>query len=411
MIYVRVVLAYSGGLDTSVILKLMQEKLNAEVITVTVDVGQKDDFEKIEEKALKLGAVKHYTIDAKEEFAKNYLTKAIKSNALYEDAYPLATALARPLIAEKIVEIAKKENADAVAHGCTGKGNDQVRFDLAVKALYPEIQIVAPVREWGLTRDWEMEYAKKNGIPVKEKIYSIDENLWGRSIEGGILEDPSEEPPEEVFEWTLSPEKSPEKPEYVTIEFEEGIPVALNGKEMGLVELIETLNLLAGKHGVGRIDHIEDRTVGIKSREVYEAPAAVALIKAHKDLEKFVLTKWVLEFKEIVDSKWAWLVYNGLWFEPLREALDAFVDAVEKNVSGTVKLKLYNGNAIVVGRESQNALYDFDLATYEKSKYDQKLAIGFIELFGMQSVLAYSTASKHKLKDFESKKAAEKVAS
>ncbi|AHF79892.1 argininosuccinate synthase [Thermococcus paralvinellae] len=409
----KVVLAYSGGLDTSVILKLMQEKLNAEVITVTVDVGQKDDFKKIEEKALKFGAVKHYTIDAKEEFAKEYLAKAIKANALYEGAYPLATALARPLIAKKIVEIAKKENADAIAHGCTGKGNDQVRFDLAVKALYPEIKIIAPVREWGLTRDWEMEYAKKNGIPVKEKIYSIDENLWGRSIEGGILEDPSEEPPQEVFEWTLSPEKTPEKPEYVTIEFEEGVPVALNGKEMNLVELIETLNFIAGKHGVGRIDHIEDRTVGIKSREVYEAPAAITLIKAHKDLEKFVLTKWALEFKEIVDSKWSWLVYNGLWFEPLREALDAFINTVEEKVSGTVKVKLYKGNAIVVGRKSQNALYDINLATFEKSDYDQKLAIGFIELFGMQSVLAYSMANKSKpMEAFGSKKLeAEKVIS
>lgn len=393
----KVVLAYSGGLDTSVILKMMQEKLNAEVVTVTVDVGQTEDFKKIEKKALKLGAVKHYTIDAKEKFAKEYLTKAIKGNALYEGSYPLATALARPLIAEKLIEIAKKEDADAIAHGCTGKGNDQVRFDLAVKALYPEIKIIAPVREWGLTRDWEMEYAKKNGIPVKEKIYSIDENLWGRSIEGGILEDPSEEAPEEVFEWTLSPEKTPEKPEYVTIEFEEGVPVALNGKEMDLVELIETLNFTAGKHGVGRIDHIEDRTVGIKSREVYEAPAAVTLIKAHKDLEKLVLTKWVLEFKEIVDSKWAWLTYNGLWFEPLREALDAFIDEVEVNVSGSVKVKLYKGNVTVVGRESENALYDTKLATYEKfSTFDQKLAVGFIELFGMQSVLAYSTKNKLK---------------
>ncbi len=401
----KVVLAYSGGLDTSVILKLMQEKLNAEVITVTVDVGQKDDFKKIKEKALKFGAVKHYMIDAKEEFAKEYLSKAIKANALYEGAYPLAHALARPLIAKKVVEIAKKENADAIAHGCTGKGNDQVRFDLAIKALYPGIKIIAPVREWGLTRDWEMEYAKKNGIPVKEKIYSIDENLWGRSIEGGILEDPSEESPEEVFEWTLSPEKTPEKPEYVTIEFEEGIPVALNGKEMDLVELIETLNFIAGKHGVGRIDHIEDRAVGIKSREVYEAPAAITLIKAHKDLEKFVLTKWVLEFKEFVDSKWSWLVYNGLWFEPLREALDAFIDKVEEKVSGTVKVKLYKGNAIVVGRKSENALYDINLATFEKSDYDQKLAIGFIELFGMQSVLAYSIANKPKaMEAFGSKK-------
>lgn len=392
----RIVLAYSGGLDTSVILKMMQEKLDAEVVTVTVDVGQKDDFEKIEEKALKLGALKHYTIDAKSEFAEKYIFKAIKANALYEGSYPLATALARPLIAEKIVEIAKKENADAIAHGCTGKGNDQVRFDLAIKALYPEIKIIAPVRELNLTRDWEMEYARKKGIPVKDKIYSIDENLWGRSIEGGILEDPFEEPPEEVFEWTLSPEKTPEKPEYVTIDFANGVPMALNGKEMNPVDLIETLNFIAGKHGIGRIDHIEDRAVGIKSREVYEAPAAITLIKAHRDLEKLILTKWVLEFKEIVDSKWAWLIYNGLWFEPLREALDAFIDDVEINVTGSVKIKLYRGNVTVVGRDSENALYDTKLATYEKfSTFDQKLAVGFIELFGLQSISAYST--KHRL--------------
>ena len=401
----RVVLAYSGGLDTSVILKMLQEQMEAEVITVTVDVGQGDDFERIEEKALKLGAVKHYTVDAKDEFAENYVFKAIKANALYEGSYPLATALARPLIAEKLVEIAKKEGADAIAHGCTGKGNDQVRFDLAVKALYPGIKIMAPVREWGLTRDWEMEYARKMGIPVKDKIYSIDENLWGRSVEGGILEDPFEEPPEEVFEWTTPPEKAPEKPEYITIDFVNGVPEALNGEKMSPVELIRALNFVAGKHGVGRIDHIEDRTVGIKSREVYEAPAAVTLIKAHKDLEKLVLTKWVLEFKETVDSKWAWLVYNGLWFEPLREALDAFIDEVEANVSGSVRVKLYKGNATVVGRHSENALYDTKLATYEKfSTFDQKLAVGFIELFGMQSVLAYSVTGKSKGTVFGDKK-------
>ena len=391
----KVVLAYSGGLDTSVILKMMQEKLNAEVVTVTVDVGQKDDFEKIEAQAIKFGAVEHYTIDAKKEFAEGYIFKAVKANALYDGVYPLATALARPLIAKKLVEIAKKENADAIAHGCTGKGNDQVRFDLAVKALYPGIKIIAPVRDWGLTRDWEMEYAKKHGIPVKDKIYSIDENLWGRSIEGGILEDPLEEPPEEVFEWTLPPEKTPEKPEYLEIEFENGVPIGINGKEMEAVELIETLNFIGGKHGIGRIDHIENRVVGIKSREVYEAPAALLIITAHKDLEKLVLTKWVTEFKGIVDSKWAWLVYSGLWFEPLREALDAFIDEVEANVSGSVKMKLYKGSIAVVGRSSDNTLYDTKLATYEKfSTFDQKLAAGFIELFGLQSVLAYSTKNK-----------------
>jgi len=391
VINVRIVLAYSGGLDTSVILKLMQEKLGAEVITVTVDVGQKDDFEKIEEKAYKFGAVKHYYIDAKEEFAENYVCKAIKANALYENAYPLSTALARPLIVEKLVEVAKKEGAGIIAHGCTGKGNDQVRFNLGIKALMPEAEILQPVAEWNLTRDWEMEYAKKHGIPVSDKIYSIDENIWGRSIEGGVLEDPSIEPPEEVFEWTVSIEKAPDKPEYVTIGFENGVPVSLNGEKMKLLELILKLNEIAGKHGVGRIDHIEDRSVGIKSREVYEAPAAVTLIKAHQDLEKLTLTKWVIEFKSIVDSKWSWLVYNGLWYEPLRLALEGFIDEAEKAVNGEVTVKLWKGNAIVVGRKSDNALYDVKMATYEKfSTFDQKLAKGFIELFGMQSVLAYN---------------------
>ncbi len=387
----KVVLAYSGGLDTSVILKLIQEKLNAEVITVTVDVGQGDDFDKIEEKAYALGAIKHYTIDAKEEYIKDYVFKAVKANALYEGKYPLSSALARPLIAKKLVEVAKKEGVDAVAHGCTGKGNDQVRFDLAIRALYPEVEIIAPVREWGLTRDWEMEYAKKNGIPVSDKIYSIDSNLWGRSIEGGILENPYQEPPEEAFEWTKSIEDTPDKPEYITIKFKNGIPVALNGEEMSSVELVNVLNAKAGEYGVGRIDHIEDRVVGIKSREVYEAPAALTIIEAHKDLEKLTLTKWVLEFKHIIDNVWSWLVYNGFWFEPLKDALDAFIDNVEKSVSGIVKIKLYKGNAVVVGRKSDNALYDLELATYEKfSKFDQKLAVGFIELWGLQSVLAYS---------------------
>ncbi len=398
----RVVLAYSGGLDTSVILKMMQEKLNAEVVTVTVDVGQKDNFEEIEKKALKLGAVKHYTIDAKKEFVEDYVFKAVKANALYDGVYPLATALARPLIAKKIVEIAKKEKIDVIAHGCTGKGNDQVRFDLAVKALYPDVKIIAPVREWGLTRDWEMKYAKEHGVPVKDKIYSIDENLWGRSIEGGILEDPLKEPPEEVFEWTLPPEKTPEKPEYLEIEFENGVPVGVNGKNMEAVDLIETLNFIGGKHGIGRIDHIENRVVGIKSREVYEAPAAVLIITAHKDLEKLVLTKWVTEFKEMVDSKWAWLVYSGLWFEPLKEALDAFIDTVEIKVNGIVKMKLYKGNAMVIGRSSENSLYDTKLATYEKfSTFDQKLAVGFIELFGLQSVLAYAIRGEPQLTSSE----------
>ncbi|MDI3474612.1 MAG: argininosuccinate synthase [Thermococcaceae archaeon] len=391
----RAVLAYSGGLDTSVILKLMQERLGAEVITVTVDVGQKDDFEAIEEKAHKFGAVEHYTIDAKEEFAEKYVSQAIKANAMYEKAYPLATALARPLIVEKLVEVAKKEGADVIAHGCTGKGNDQVRFNLGIKALAPELEILQPVMEWELSRDWEMDYAKKHGIPVSDKIYSIDENIWGRSIEGGPLEDPFFEPPEEIFEWTSSIASAPDEPEYVTIDFENGVPVALNGETMDILTLVTELNEIAGKHGVGRIDHIEDRTVGIKSREIYEAPAAVTLIKAHYDLEKLIFTKWLLEFKDAVDSKWSWLVYNGLWYEPLRGALDAFINEAEKAVNGRVKVKLHKGNAIVVGRESDNALYSKEVATYEHfSTFDQKLAKGFIELFGMQSVMAYSSRAK-----------------
>lgn len=391
----RAVLAYSGGLDTSVILKLMQERLGVEVITVTVDVGQKDDFEAIEEKAHKFGAVEHYTIDAKEEFAEKYVSQAIKANAMYEKVYPLATALARPLIVEKLVEVAKKEGADVIAHGCTGKGNDQVRFNLGIKALAPELEILQPVMEWELSRDWEMDYAKKHGIPVSDKIYSIDENIWGRSIEGGPLEDPFFEPPEEIFEWTSSISSAPDEPEYVTIDFENGVPVALNGEPMDLLTLVTELNEIAGKHGVGRIDHIEDRTVGIKSREIYEAPAAVTLIKAHYDLEKLIFTKWLLEFKDAVDSKWSWLVYNGLWYEPLREALDAFINEAEKAVNGRVKVKFHKGNVMVVGRESDNALYSKEVATYEHfSTFEQKLAKGFIDLFGMQSVMAYSSRAK-----------------
>ncbi len=387
----KIVLAFSGGLDTSVILKLLQEKLSAEVVTVTVDVGQKEDFKKIEEKAYMLGAIKHYYIDAKEEFTNNYIAPAIKANALYEGAYPLSTALARPLIAMKVVEVAKKEGIVYVAHGCTGKGNDQVRFDLAIKSLYPEAKIIAAVREWGLTRDWELEYAKKTGIPVSHGIYSIDENLWGRSIEGGVLEDPYAEPPDDVFLWTQSPEKAPDKPEYVTIEFEKGIPVAINGEKKSLLTIIEELNKTAGKHGVGRIDHMEDRTVGIKSREVYEAPAAITLIKAHFDLEKLTLTKWELSMKQLADTTWSWLVYNGLWFEPLREELTYFIDKVSESVEGEVKVKLYKGSAMVVGRRSSKALYDLKLSSYESiSQFNQKLAEGFVELWGLQSTAAYA---------------------
>jgi len=386
----RVVLAYSGGLDTSVILLLLRERYNAEVITVTVDVGQEDDLNEVASKAESLGSVKHYTIDAKEEFINNYVFPALKANALYQGKYPLSSALSRPLIASKLVEVAKKEGAEAIAHGCSGKGNDQIRFDLTIKALDPSIKVIAPVRDWGLSRDWEYEYAKSKGVKFKVKFFSVDDNLWGRSIECGVLDDPMVEPPEEVFRWTTSPEKAPNEPEYISITFSKGVPVAINGDKMDKVQLIRTLNYIAGKHGIGRIDHIEDRVVGLKSREVYECPAAITLIEAHKDLEKMVLTKRELMFKELVDNMWTELVYGGLWIEPLRKDLEVFIDYVEERVSGDVRLKLFKGNVMVVGRKSENAIYDPKLTTYESyTVLSQEYAKGFIELWGLQSVIAF----------------------
>ncbi len=387
----RVVLAYSGGLDTSVAIKWLTDELGCEVITLTVDVGQEDDFEEIEQRAYKIGAVKHYTIDAKDEFAEKYISKAIKANALYEGKYPLSTALARPLIAEKLVEVARKEGADAVAHGCTSKGNDQVRFEITVKALAPDMPILAPVRMWGWTRSQEVEYARKHGIPVKEehKRFSIDENLWGRSIEGPELDDPWYEPPEDAFFWTVDPRKAPDRPGYVEIEFENGVPVALNGERMPLAKLVATLNKIAGAHGVGRVDFIEDRVIGLKSREVYEVPAAMVLLEAHKDLERMVLTKHELRFKELVDSEWARLVYYGLWHDPLREDLDAFIDAANKYVTGKVKVKLYKGSMIVVGRQSPYSAYSPEAISYEGWFPSDAEARGFIEAWGMHTIAAW----------------------
>ena len=385
----KVVLAYSGGLDTSVMIKWIQENYEADVITLTVDVGQGKDLEAIERKALMLGAVKHYSVDAKHEFVVNYIFPAIKANALYEEKYPLSSALSRPLIASKLVEIANKEKASAVAHGCSGKGNDQVRFDITIKSLAPSLKVIAPVREWQLTRNKEIKFAKERGIPISlssENPYSIDQNLWGRSIECGILEHPDCEPPEEVFEWILPPEKCPDKPEYITIEFEHGVPCTLNGERMDPVSLIQKLNKIGGMHGIGRIDHIEDRIVGIKSREIYECPAATLLVEAHKDLEKMVLTSHEIAFKRCVDSQWAFLAYSGLWVDPLRNDLEAFIDKTQERVYGKVKLKLYKGNFRVVGRSSPNSLYDLKLATYDvRSTFNQSLACGFIELWGLQS--------------------------
>ncbi len=384
----RIVLAYSGGLDTSVLVKWLQEKYDAQVITVTVDVGQQDDLGEIEEKAKTLGVANHYSIDAREEFAVKYVFPAIKANALYEGKYPISTSLSRPLIVEKMVEIAKREGATGFAHGCTGKGNDQVRFDVTVGSLAPNLTIIAPVREWEMTRDEEIVYAKAHGIPISTaaKKYSIDQSLWGRSIECGLLEDASKEPPEDAYEWTFSPEDAPNVPEYVIITFEAGVPVALNGECLNPFILIEKLNQIAGRHGVGRIDHIEDRLIGIKSREIYECPAATVLLEAHKDLEKMVLTRHEIQFKQQIDAQWTFLAYTGLWMDPLREDLEAFIDKTQENVSGEVRVKLYKGGLQIVGRSSPFSLYDKNLVNYNiKTSFNQTYSKGFIELWGLQT--------------------------
>ncbi len=396
----KVVLAYSGGLDTSVCIKWLQEKYGCKVITITLDVGQGKDFDAISEKAKNLRVLRHYSIDAKEEFAREYVFPAIKANALYQGKYPVSSALSRPLIASKMVEVARKEGATAAAHGCTGKGNDQVRFDVTIKALAPDLKIIAPVREWNMTRDKEIEYAKSHRIPVSTSSgspYSIDQNLWGRSIECGILEHPDQEPPEEVFEWTASIEKTPDEPEYLTLEFADGVPVGVNGEKMSPVHLIQELNTIGGNHGIGRVDHMEDRLIGIKSREVYECPAATIVLEAHKDLEKTVLTRHENSFKQQVDIQWAFLAYAGLWMDPLREDLEGFINKTQERVSGEVKLKLHKGGVRVVGRSSPFSLYDLNLATYNiGTTFDQRASKGFIELWGLPTVLARSLKAKIK---------------
>jgi argininosuccinate synthase len=384
----KAVLAFSGGLDTSVCVKYLQNNHNMEVITATVDCGQEDDFEEIRNKSKILGAIKHVNIGAKKEFVERYVNRSIKANGLYQGKYPLATALARPLIADKIMKVAAQEDAIAVAHGCTGKGNDQVRFDIAMLSIDPSIKIIAPIREMNLTRDLEIKYAKRNNVPLNEEIkkYSTDMNIWGRAIEAGKLEDPWIEPPEEIF--SLVKNKNI-PPEYLELEFERGIPVGVDNRKMSLMNIITYLNIKAGRHGIGVIDHIEDRVVGIKTREIYEAPAALTILTAHKDLEQLVLTKHELRFKQIVDDQWSWMVYSGLWFDPLREDLDKFIDSTQNRVTGKVKMKLQNGSAKVVGRKSKNSLYRQSLATYASdSIFDQNLAKGFIELWGMETVIA-----------------------
>ncbi|TLZ54732.1 MAG: argininosuccinate synthase [Methanobacteriota archaeon] len=381
----KVVLAYSGGLDTSVAIRWLQDR-SFDVVALTVDVGQPGDLAGIKEKAERLGA-KAYVLDVRREFAEEFILPALKANAMYEGQYPLSTAVARPLIGKHLVAVARREGAKFVAHGCTGKGNDQVRFDLCTTALAPELQVIAPARVWNMTREQEIAYAKEHGIPVPVENgspYSTDENLWGRSIECGVLEDPRIEPPEEVFEWTSSPMAAPEEPAYTTIRFEAGKPVAMDGKREDFASIIVSLNELAGRHGVGRIDHVESRVVGIKSREVYECPAATVLMKAHQALEALVLPRDVLEFARTIASRYATLIYDGLWFTPLREAFDAFIESTQTRVSGDVSVKLYKGSANVVGRASPNSMYDHGLATYSKGdQFRQDMAEGFIYVWGL----------------------------
>jgi len=355
------------------------------------------------DKAKKLGALKHYAIDAKDEFVTDYIFPAIKANALYEGKYPISTSLSRPLIAKKMVEIAEKEGAAGLVHGCTGRGNDQVRFDVTLGSLAPNKQILAPVRDWGLTRDEEIAYAKKNGIEVSSaaKKYSIDASVWGRAIECGEIEDAANEPPADAYVWTVAAEEAPDKPEYVTIQFEQGIPVGVNGKKMKPLDLIVNLNKLAGKHGVGRIDHIEDRLIGIKSREVYECPAALLILEAHKDLEKMVMTRHEVLFKAQVDAEWVFLAYAGLWVDPLKDDLDAFINKSQENVTGEVRLKLFKGGMLVVGRKSPLSLYSQNLVNYNiKTSFNQSYSKGFIELWGLQTrmhnALMRETTKKHK---------------
>jgi argininosuccinate synthase len=384
----KVVLAYSGGLDTSVCVKWLEQQ-GAVPYALYLDLGQGEPAEDVKAKALKIGAADAFVRDAKAEFADEYVALAIKANALYGGKYPLFTALGRPLIAKKLVEAAREVGATHIAHGSTGKGNDQVRFDVTTASIAPDLTVVAPVRDWNMSRPEEMAYAEEHGIPVpttKDSPYSVDENLWGRSIEAGPLEDPDHEPTEDVFELTTSPENAPNEPQYVEIDFEEGLPTTLDGEELPLVDLIAELNTIAGANGVGRIDMVEDRLVGIKSREIYESPAALTIIAAHRELETLTLTRDVLRFKTTVEQRYAELTYEGLWFTPLKSALDAFIAETQKTVTGTVRLKLYKGNNTIVGRTAPNALYSKDLATYDpNSTFDEAAAAGFIALWGLSA--------------------------
>ena len=390
----HVVLAYSGGLDTSVAIPWIREQYGARVTALTVDVGQDGELEGALERARRNGAADARLVDAKERFVTDFLWPALAANALYEGIYPLSTALARPLIAQTLAEVAREAGATAVAHGCTGKGNDQVRFDVATHTLAPELSIIAPVREWNMNRDDELRYASDHRLEIRatpSSPYSVDENLWGRSIEGGRLEDADAPAPEEVFDWTGHPENWPSEPETVRVEFDGGVPVALDGTPLGPVELVREMNQRAGRHGVGRIDHVEDRVVGIKSRETYECPGAVSLLEAHRALESLVLPRDLLSFKAGVDRRFGELVYEGLWFSPLREALSAFVASTQSVVTGSVGLRLYRGSARAVSRQSPYSLLDHGLATYSAaSRFPQEYAVGFIHLYGLPNQLAHA---------------------
>jgi len=401
----KVVLAYSGGLDTSVAIRWLKEKYNLDVIALNVDVGNERDSSAVRQKALDIGAVKALVEDARELFVQYFIFPALQADALYEGQYPLATALARPLMAKLLVDTAMKEGASAVAHGCTGKGNDQVRFEVGITALAPDLKIIAPAREWGMTREEAINYAQKHNILVPITVsspYSIDENLWGRSIECGVLEDPWVEPPADVFTWTKSPADAPDKPGYVEIGFEQGIPVSLDGKKMDGVGLIQKLNQLAGEHGVGRIDLVENRLVGIKSREIYEAPAAVVLLQAHQALEAMTLSKDQLRFKQKVAVECADLIYNGLWFSSLHQDLAAYVKSTQRYVTGTARVKLFKGGCQVVGRKSPKSLYSYGLATYDKGdQFDQSASPGFIHIWGLPT---RTQAQTQGISDLEEKK-------
>jgi argininosuccinate synthase len=396
-----VLLLYSGGLDTSVMLKWIQDQYDAEVVALTVDLGQPgEDFEVVREKALRLGALDCFVVDAKEEFARDYVLPAIKANALYGGGYPLFTALGRPLIAKLAVKKARESGCDTVAHGCTGKGNDQVRIEATVAALDPDLRVIAPVRGWQMGREEEIAYAREHGIPIKGGTevppYSVDDNIWGRSSEGGPIEDLSERAREDVFEIVTPPEQAPDEAAELELEFERGAPVALDGERLGLVELIERVAAVAGRHGVGIVDHIEDRIVGLKVRDIYEVPAAAVILSAHRELEKLVGTIHQNNFKPQLDRHWGYLVYAGLWFEPLMADLNAFMDSVNEYVSGKITLRLYKGNVTVVSRSSPYALYDPDLAGFGASGglFSQQASPGFIELWSLQSRMAHRVRAR-----------------